>query len=164
MHIFSNRPSTWQDLQNFVGKLFSEIGYAVEVSKVISLVRGNKEIDVFVQDTKSEYGTTFLIECKHWSKPVNQETVHAFHTIMNDAGANFYPKQNNLRNPRSLTAKKVKLWCCLNHFCKWKQQVVNVDDGKVSSGMRAQKATFYCSEIRGGKIGCYIIIVFHLSA
>jgi hypothetical protein len=89
MHIFSNRPSTWQDLQNFVGKLFSEIGYAVEVSKVISLVRGNKEIDVFVQDTKSEYGTTFLIECKHWSKPVNQETVHAFHTIMNDAGANF---------------------------------------------------------------------------
>lgn len=89
MHVFNTRPSTWHDLQNFVGQLFTEIGYTVEISTVISLVRGNKEIDVFVQDHESEYGTTFLIECKFWNKPVNQETVHAFHTVINDAGANF---------------------------------------------------------------------------
>lgn len=89
MKIFKDHPVTWQDLQDYVGQLFTEIGYDVVVSKVIPLVRGQKEIDVFVYDQHSEYGTTFLIECKNWNKPVNQETVHAFRSVIVDAGANF---------------------------------------------------------------------------
>jgi hypothetical protein len=67
MHIFNSSPSTWQELQNMVGQLFTEVGYTVEVSTVINLVRGQKEIDVYVHDHTSEYGTTFLIECKFWN-------------------------------------------------------------------------------------------------
>jgi hypothetical protein len=89
MQIFNSKPSTWQDLQDMVGQLFTEIGYTVEVSTVIDLVRGQKEIDVFVRDHTSEYGTTFLVECKFWNKPVNQETIHSFRSVINDAGANF---------------------------------------------------------------------------
>ena len=89
MQIFNTRPSTWQELQDMVGQLFTEVGYTVEVSTVIDLVRGKKEIDVYVHDHTSEYGTTFLIECKFWNKPVNQETIHSFRSVINDAGANF---------------------------------------------------------------------------
>lgn len=87
--LFNERPGTWQELQEFVGKLFREIGYQVEVSKVVELVRGQKEIDVFVQDNTSGHAITFLIECKNWNKPVDQETVHGFRTIVADFGANF---------------------------------------------------------------------------
>jgi hypothetical protein len=83
------RPENWKDLQNYVGKLFQEIGYEVEISKVVDLVRGRKEIDVYVKDTLSEFHPVFLVECKFWKKAVDQETVHAFHTVMNDFGANF---------------------------------------------------------------------------
>ncbi|MDR6943658.1 restriction endonuclease [Mucilaginibacter pocheonensis] len=78
MQIFNSKPSTWQDLQDMVGQLFTEVGYTVKVSTVIDLVRGQKEIDVYVHDHTSEYGTTFLIECKFWNKPVNQETIISF--------------------------------------------------------------------------------------
>lgn len=87
--IFNKRPESWQDLQNMVGQLFNEVGFHVEVSKTVELVRGKKEIDVFVQDTINEYKPIFLIECKYWAKPVSQETVHSFHTVINDFGANF---------------------------------------------------------------------------
>lgn len=87
--IFNTKPQSWQELQSFVGQLFQEIGYSVEVSKVVELARGKKEIDVYVQDILSEYQPIFLIECKYWNKPVSQETIHAFHTVINDFGANF---------------------------------------------------------------------------
>ncbi len=89
MKVFNSRPATWRDLQEFVGNLFKEIGYTVAVSKKIDLGKGKKEIDVYVQDLKSEFQTTFLIECKFWNKPVHQEVVHSFLTVIAAAGANF---------------------------------------------------------------------------
>lgn len=86
--VFNTRPESWQDLQNFVGQLFTEIGFEVEISKIIELVRGEKEIDVYVVDKSSEYHQVILIECKQWNHSVHQEVVHAFRTIMNDFGAN----------------------------------------------------------------------------
>jgi hypothetical protein len=89
VRLFKHEPSDWRELQNFVGKLLGDCGYTVEVSKKVALVRGTKEIDVFVTDTEAEFKSTFLIECKNWNKPAHQETVHAFHTVVNDYGANF---------------------------------------------------------------------------
>jgi Restriction endonuclease len=87
--IFKHSPDTWQDLQDYVGQLFSEIGYHVEIEKTIELVRGKKEVDVYVKDTESAYQPTFLIECKHWKSAVPQEVVHSFQTVMEAFGANF---------------------------------------------------------------------------
>lgn len=86
--IFNRRPKDWKELQNFVGQLFEECGFETEISKVVDLVRGKKEIDVYTQDLTSEYKPIILIECKFWNKPINQETIHAFRTVVADFGAN----------------------------------------------------------------------------
>lgn len=86
--IFDSQPETWQELQNYVGKMFDECGFETEVSKIVNLVRGQKEIDVYAKDTESEYQSVILIECKFWNKPIPQETIHSFRTVMNDFGAN----------------------------------------------------------------------------
>ena len=88
MNIFDNNPETWQELQEMVGILFSEIGCNVEVGKTIELVRGAKEIDVYVEDATSTPYSKYLCECKFWSKAIPQEVVHAFRTVVSDFGAN----------------------------------------------------------------------------
>ena len=70
-----------------VGQMFMECGFETEVSKVVKLVRGSKEIDVYAQDNVSEHKMIILVECKYWNTPVNQEVVHAFRTVINDFGA-----------------------------------------------------------------------------
>lgn len=87
--IFDKEPSDWQELQTFVGQIFQECGFDTEVSRVVELARGKKEVDVYTQDNGSEYKPIVLIECKFWDKPVNQETVHSFRTVVADYGANF---------------------------------------------------------------------------
>lgn len=86
--IFNTRPQTWKELQNFVGQLFREMGFDVEISKVLDHVRGKKEVDVYATDKNSEYHPQILIECKHWNYSVKQEVVHAFHDVMVNYGAN----------------------------------------------------------------------------
>jgi hypothetical protein len=85
--VFDKEPATWQELQNMVGQLFAELGCFVEVSKVVQLVRGEKEIDVYVEDRMSTPYSKYLCECKFWGKPIHQEIVHAFRTIVADCGA-----------------------------------------------------------------------------
>ncbi len=68
--------------------MFNECGFETEISKVVDLVRGKKEIDVFAQDTTSEHHPVIVVECKFWSKSVDQETVHSFRTVVEDCGAN----------------------------------------------------------------------------
>lgn len=86
--IFDREPKDWKELQKFVGQLFSECGFNAEVSKVVELVRGKKEIDVFAQDVESEYKPVILVECKFWNRPIDQEVIHSFRTVLNDYGAN----------------------------------------------------------------------------
>lgn len=87
--IFNVSPDSWEELQDFVGQLFDEAGYQVEVAKTVDLVRGHKEVDVFVNDTNSPNQPTYLFECKYWKAAVHQEVVHAFQTVMEAFGANF---------------------------------------------------------------------------
>lgn len=87
MSIFDRSPASWQELQSMVGQMFEEMGCDVDVSRRISHVRGTKEIDVFVQDTTATPPATYLIECKYWTRPIPQEVIHAFRTVMNDIGA-----------------------------------------------------------------------------
>lgn len=86
--IFETQPQTWQELQDYVGQLFRECGFHVEISKVLPNVRGKKEIDVFVQDITSEYRPKILVECKFYKGKISQEKAHAFRTVMQDYGAN----------------------------------------------------------------------------
>jgi hypothetical protein len=87
MKIYDKDPKTWQDLQDLVGQMFAETGCTVEISKTIQLVRGQKEIDVYVEDATSTPHSKYLCECKFWKSAIPQEVVHAFRTVVADFGA-----------------------------------------------------------------------------
>lgn len=79
-------PSDWKQLQAQTQQLFTEIGCNARESFVAKLVRGQKEIDVFVEDEGVTPPQTYAVECKQWKKPVEQETIHAFRTVCADLG------------------------------------------------------------------------------
>lgn len=87
MPIFDDQPADWKELQNRVAQLFSEIDCDVKVGERVKLVRGEKEIDVRVHDPQTTPSSVYLCECKFWSKPVPQEVIHSFRTVLADFGA-----------------------------------------------------------------------------
>lgn len=130
--IFDIEPNNWRELQNFVGQMFRECGFQTEVSKVVQLVRGKKEIDVYTQDIKSEYKPIILIECKFWNKPVSQETIHSFRTVVNDFGANtgFIVSKNGFQSGSYEAVKNTNIKLVslkeleTEYYAKWKQGMV----------------------------------------
>jgi hypothetical protein len=87
MRIFDQESTDWRELQDRVAQLFSEIGCDVKVAEQVTLVRGQKEIDVWVRDPQTTPASVYLCECKFWSKPVPQEVIHSFRTVISDFGA-----------------------------------------------------------------------------
>ncbi|MGV8057766.1 MAG: restriction endonuclease [Smithellaceae bacterium] len=86
--IIEQEPENWQDLQALTAKVFTEMGCMPEVEKKIKTVRGTVEIDVYVQDQTHTPPLILLCECKHWSKRIPKNVVHAFRTVAADFGAN----------------------------------------------------------------------------
>jgi Restriction endonuclease len=87
MRIFDDEPGDWRELQDRVAQLFSEIGCEVKVGEQVTLVRGEKEIDVSVRDPQTTPASVYLCECKLWSRPIPQEVIHSFRTVLSDFGA-----------------------------------------------------------------------------
>lgn len=86
MIITKEKPASWQDLQDKVCKYLNESGYSAETTKTIDLVRGKVEVDVFAT-TDDEILSQFICECKFWERPVPQEKIHAFRTVVQDSGS-----------------------------------------------------------------------------
>jgi Holliday junction resolvase len=82
----SNRPTTWQDLERAVARLLLEAGYLVKRQQTIRLVRGTSKVDVVATDESTTPKRVVLIECKHWKSRITKEKVHAFRTVVTDAG------------------------------------------------------------------------------
>ncbi|OWW23706.1 hypothetical protein B4Q04_19685 [Zobellia sp. OII3] len=130
--IFDTEPQNWTELQDYVGQMFNECGFETEISKVVELVRGKKEIDVYTQDTKSEYKPTILVECKFWNKPISQETIHSFRTVVADFGANvgFIVSKNGFQKGSYEAAQKTNIKLVslkeleYEYYSKWKQAMV----------------------------------------
>ena len=87
MQIFDTEPADWQDLQGRVAQLFSEVGCDAKVGETVTLVRGRKEVDVLVRDPETTPASLYLCECKYWVKPIPQEVIHSFRTVLVDFGA-----------------------------------------------------------------------------
>jgi len=85
MKMTNRLPSNWKELQNLVAKYFNEAGYIAETPYEIELVRGKKEVDVFVK-APNELGKEIIIECKYWDTNIPQNEIHALRTVVNDAG------------------------------------------------------------------------------
>ena len=89
MLILTDQITDWRDLQNKVAELFNEMGYLPTTPKLVDLAgRGQKEVDVYVEDPRASVNQVMLIECKLWNASVSQDTVHSMHTVMAGSGAN----------------------------------------------------------------------------
>lgn len=129
--IFNSEPKNWKELQDFVGQLFSECGFKTEISKTVELVRGNKEIDVYLEDKQDGNTLKILVECKFWNKSVSQETIHSFRTIVNDFGATlgFIVSKNGFQSGSYEAVKNTNInLVSLNdleerYYFRWKEEM-----------------------------------------
>lgn len=87
--LLDKEPNDWKELQVFVYKLFSQLGYVSELEKKIQSVRNTIEIDVYAERRVYGYDSEkIIIECKNWSNNIPQEVVHSVRTVAEDVGAN----------------------------------------------------------------------------
>lgn len=81
-------PDSWQDLQNQVGRILTDCGFAVEIERAVPLVRGQADIDVYAEEIVKGRRNRIFCECKYWKTAVPQHVIHSFRTVTADAGAN----------------------------------------------------------------------------
>jgi hypothetical protein len=81
-------PTDWEDLERLVADVLEKAGLDVEHKKIIQTVRGQVEIDVYGIQRINERQFVLFCECKHWKARVPQTIVHAFRSVVQDAGAN----------------------------------------------------------------------------
>ena|SRR5258708_39217934 len=86
--IESAEPNTWQELEETAARILEEAGFKVERRKEVSLVRGTANVDLVFTDIHGSPPPKVFIECKHWRTRVSKTEVHAFRSIVRDAGAN----------------------------------------------------------------------------
>ena len=81
-------PADWKALQQETAAILRECGLSVEVEKEITTARDKVVVDVYADDQTRQPHNVYLCECKHWRKKVPKTVVHAFRSVMVDAGAN----------------------------------------------------------------------------
>lgn len=86
--ITSSIPETWKDLQNKVGNILKECGFAVEIEKTVATARGEAELDVYAEEIVKGRKYSIICECKHWHSNIPQTVIHSFRSVVNDTGAN----------------------------------------------------------------------------
>ncbi|MDC7767287.1 restriction endonuclease [Priestia aryabhattai] len=87
--LVEKEPSTWKELQNCVGQVFRDIGFEVLVDEKDFQLRGGDTVnlDVWAKDIElPTMPTIHICECKYWKETVPKEKVHAFRTVVSDAG------------------------------------------------------------------------------
>jgi len=82
------KPKEWRALQTGVCRIFKEIGLHTEENKLMPTPRGTVSLDVFAVDPGSVDSIQYVVECKNWKTSIPQSVVHAFTTVMHEAGAN----------------------------------------------------------------------------
>lgn len=82
-------PPTWHALQESVAAILRESGVEAEVEKTIPTARGQVTVDVFAHDADATPSQTYFVECKQWRSRVPQTVIHAFQTVVGNAGANW---------------------------------------------------------------------------
>lgn len=77
----------WKEFQSEVTELFRSVGCSSEEDMIVSGVRGEHKIDVYVKFRAFSLECTWIVECKYWNSNVTKEKVLALQTIVQDVGA-----------------------------------------------------------------------------
>lgn len=86
--ITTKYPESWQSLQDEVGRILEECGFAVEVNKTLEMARGKVEIDVYAEELVRGRKNIIVCECKYWKSKIPQSVIHGFRTVVQEVGAN----------------------------------------------------------------------------
>jgi hypothetical protein len=78
---------TWKQYQEEAAELFRQMGLEAKTNVTIQGVRTRHAIDVLVKSRYVGFEITWIVECKHWKKPVNKLHVLALRDIVTDTGA-----------------------------------------------------------------------------
>jgi hypothetical protein len=81
-------PEGGDELEALVAEILTECGLTVQHQAVLHLPRGVVTVDVLAQELIENITYQIICECKNWSTNVPQEKVHAFRTVVIEAGAN----------------------------------------------------------------------------
>lgn len=77
----------WFDYQERVAEFFRTRGAHTHTNVTLTGARSTHDVDVVVRTESVGFSLLWLVECKHWSKPVNKLHVLALRTIVQDVGA-----------------------------------------------------------------------------
>ncbi|QWT15309.1 restriction endonuclease [Sphingobium xenophagum] len=79
--------SNWKEYQEEAAAFFRSIGMSAETDVTIQGVRTSHDIDVLVKSQHVGFEAVWIVECKHWTKPVNKLHVLGLREIVHDVGA-----------------------------------------------------------------------------
>jgi hypothetical protein len=80
-------PHDWRKLQDNAALILLECGFESSTEVEIRLARGTVKVDVLARDPSATPPATYVCECKHWQSAVSKDVIHAFRTVVADAGA-----------------------------------------------------------------------------
>jgi hypothetical protein len=78
--------NSWQEYQEEVAAFFRSIGLDATTNHPVQGVRTAHDIDVFVRSHQVGFDVVWIVECKHWSTPVNKLHVLGLRQIVSDLG------------------------------------------------------------------------------
>ncbi|RZM80364.1 restriction endonuclease [Pseudoalteromonas rubra] len=77
----------WKEYQEEAAEFFRSLGLEAETDVTIEGVRTKHDIDVLVKSHHAGFDITWIVECKHWQKPVSKLHVLGLREIVSDTGA-----------------------------------------------------------------------------
>jgi hypothetical protein len=77
----------WDDYQEEVASIFRKLGLEAVTNVPLKGVRTSHDIDVVVKSEHVGFNMLWVVECKHWNKPVSKLHVLALREIVSDVGA-----------------------------------------------------------------------------
>lgn len=77
----------WKEYQEEAAEFFRGLGLKANTDVTIQGVRTKHDIDVLVEIDVAGFSVRWLVECKHWSTPVNKLHVMGLREIVSDLGA-----------------------------------------------------------------------------
>ncbi|MDE1160624.1 MAG: restriction endonuclease [Acidobacteriaceae bacterium] len=78
--------NNWQDYQKEVAAFFQSLGLEAETDANLQGVRTSHAIDVVVRSRHAGFTITWIVECKHWSRPISKLHVLGLREIVADLG------------------------------------------------------------------------------
>jgi hypothetical protein len=86
--ITSQVPEAWGELEELVTAILNEAGLEARRDVSLRLPRGSVDVDVLAEEAHEGLVYRIICECKNWRSNIPREVVHAFRTVILEAGVN----------------------------------------------------------------------------